>query len=276
MQEIINNIIEMFSYTFLVRAIIVGILVSFCGAMLGVPLVLKKYSMIGDGLSHVGFGALAIATAINAAPLSISLPIVILIAFLLLRISENSKIKGDQAIALISTASLAIGVFVISTTTGFNTDVCNYLFGSILGIRSYEVTLSVILSITVIIIFILCYNRIFAITIDENFARASKISVNNVNMLIAILTACVIVLGMRTMGSLLITSVMIFPAITSMRLFKSFKAVVTSACIVSVFSFMVGMYISYAYHLPSGASISIINIIMFLVYHIVSKLRVIK
>ncbi|MDR1569779.1 MAG: metal ABC transporter permease, partial [Oscillospiraceae bacterium] len=155
---------EMFTYTFLIRAVVVGLLVSLCAALLGVSLVLKRYSMIGDGLSHVGFGALAVATAMNAAPLTVSIPVVVLAAFLLLRISENSKIKGDAAIALISTSSLAVGVVVISMTTGMNTDVCNYMFGSILAMSKDDVTLSIVLAIVVLTLFVLCYNKIFAVT----------------------------------------------------------------------------------------------------------------
>ena len=214
----INTLMEMFSYTFLIRAVVVGLLVSLCAALLGVSLVLKRYAMIGDGLSHVGFGTLAIATAMNAAPLTVSIPIVLLAAFFLLRISENSKIKGDAAIALISTSSLAIGVVVISLTTGMNTDVCNYMFGSILAMSRNDVTLSIALAIVVLILYVLFYNKIFAVTFDETFAQATGVKTGFYNMLIAFLTAITIVLGMRMMGALLITSLIIFPALTSMRL----------------------------------------------------------
>jgi zinc transport system permease protein len=184
----INVLVEMFSYTFLVRAVIVGLLVALCAALLGVSLVLKRYSMIGDGLSHVGFGALAVATAMNAAPLSVSIPVVVIAAFFLLRISESSKIKGDAAIALISTSALAIGVVVISMTTGMNTDVCNYLFGSILAMSKTDVALSITLAIVVLIMFVLFYNKIFAVTFDENFAKATGVKANLYNMIIALLT----------------------------------------------------------------------------------------
>ena len=168
-------ILEMFSYSFIIRAVIVGILVSLCSALLGVPLVLKRYSMIGDGLSHVGFGALAVASAMNTAPLKIAIPIVVLAAFLLLRISNNSKIKGDSAIAVISTGSLAIGVIILSVSKGMNTDIYNYLFGSILAMSTEDVLLSVILSLVVLLIFILFYHRIFSVTLDETFAKAGSI-----------------------------------------------------------------------------------------------------
>lgn len=262
----INTLIEMFSYTFLVRAVVVGLLVSLCAALLGTSLVLKRYAMIGDGLSHVGFGSLAIATAVNAAPLTISIPVVIFAAFLLLRISENSKIKGDAAIALISTASLAIGVIVISFTTGMNTDVCNYMFGSILAMSKDDVALSIVLAIVVLLLFILFYNKIFAVTFDEIFARATGTKTGIYNMLIAFLTAITIVLGMRMMGALLISSLIIFPSLTAMRVFKTFKSVTLCSAIVSVTCFFIGVVISYIHATPTGASVVIVNIFAFLLF----------
>lgn len=269
----INTLIEMFSYTFLVRAVVVGLLVSLCAALLGVSLVLKRYSMIGDGLSHVGFGALAVATAMNAAPLSVSIPVVVLAAFLLLRISENSKIKGDAAIALISTSSLAIGVVIISLTTGMNTDVCNYMFGSILAMSKDDVTLSIALAIVVLIMFVLFYNKIFAVTFDENFAKATGMKTGLYNMLIAFLTAITIVLGMRMMGALLISSLIIFPALTSMRLCKKFKTVTICSAFVSVICFFTGVVISYIKATPTGASVVIVNIAAFLLFGAASVIK---
>ncbi|MGI6004172.1 MAG: metal ABC transporter permease [Christensenellales bacterium] len=262
----IDILMEMFSYTFLVRAVIVGLLVSLCSALLGVSLVLKRYSMIGDGLSHVGFGALAVATAMNAAPLTVSIPVVVLAAFLLLRISENSKIKGDAAIALISTGALAVGVIVISMTTGMNTDVCNYLFGSILAMSKDDVALSIALSVVVLTLFVLFYSKIFAVTFDETFARASGTKTGLYNMLIAFLTAITIVLGMRMMGALLISSLIIFPALTSMRVCKKFRSVTICSAVVSVFCFFTGVVGSYLYAMPTGASVVMVNIGVFLLF----------
>ena len=213
-----EKLIEMFSYPFMVRAILVGVMVALCSALLGVSLVLKRYSMIGDGLSHVGFGALAIAAAANVAPLIFAIPVVVLAAVLLLRISGSSKIKGDAAIALISTSALAIGVMVISMMTGMNTDVYNYMFGSILAMSSSDVELSVILSAVVLVLFVLFYHKIFAITFDETFAMATGVKANLYNTLIAVLTAVTIVLGMRMMGALLISSLIIFPSVPFLRL----------------------------------------------------------
>ncbi|MDR1179148.1 MAG: metal ABC transporter permease [Spirochaetales bacterium] len=260
---------EMFSYTFLVRAVGVGALVSVCAALLGVSLVLKRYSMIGDGLSHVGFGSLALATALHTAPLAVAIPVVIAAAFLLLRLSGSSKIKGDAAIALISTGSLAVGVVIISRTTGMNTDVCNYLFGSILAMNKTDVYLSIVLAVVVLFLFILFYHKLFAITFDETFAKAAGVRTGLYNMIIAFLTAITIVLGMRMMGAMLISSLIVFPALTSMRVFRKFKSVTICSVIVSVTCFFTGVVISYLYATPTGASIVIINIFAFLLFWLI-------
>ena len=268
----IEIILEMFSFTFLVRAFIVGALVSICAALLGVSLVLKRYSMIGTGLSNVGFGSLALATAFNAAPLGVAIPIVIAAAFLLLRLSENSKIKGDAAVALVSTGSLAVGIIIISQSTGMNTDVCNYLFGSILAMAKTDVYLSISLSVVVLFLFVLFYNKLFAITFDETFAKTSGIKVDFFNMLIAFLTALTIVLGMRIMGVMLISSLIIFPALTSMRLFKKFKSVTVCSAVISIVSFFIGVVISYLYATPTGASVVLVNLIVFVLFWVIETL----
>jgi len=265
----LNLLGQMMSYPFLVRAVIVGVMVALCAALLGVSLVLKRYSMIGDGLSHVGFGALAVATAFHAAPLQVSIPVVVLAAFLLLRLTESSKIKGDAAIALISTGSLAVGVMVICITTGMNVDVCNYMFGSILALSKDDVTLSIILSIVVLVLYVLFYSKIFAVTFDESFSKATGIRAGLYNMLIALLTAITIVIGMRLMGALLISSLIIFPSLTSMRIFKSFRSVVVSSAVLSVICFLLGIVISYVYSTPAGASIVSVNIVAFLIFSII-------
>lgn len=254
---------EMFSYSFLLRAVTVGMLVALCSALLGVSLVLKRYSMIGDGLSHVGFGALSVAMAMNLAPLQVSIPVVVAAAFMLLRISENSKLRGDAAIALISSSAIAIGVIVTSLTYGMNADVYNFLFGSILAMSTSDVLLSAVLSIIVLVLFILFYNKIFAVTFDETFARATGIRAGLCNMMIALLTAVTIVVGMRIMGSLLISSLIIFPALSSMRIFRSFRSVIISASLISVFCFFWGIAASYAFDTPAGASIVIVDLLVF-------------
>jgi zinc transport system permease protein len=264
--NIIELLLEMFSYNFLLRAMIVGALVSLCAALLGLSLVLKRYSMIGDGLSHVGFGALALATAMNAAPLAVSIPVVVLAAFLLLRLSENHKIKGDAAIAMISTGALALGVIVISLTTGLNTDVCNYLFGSILAMSRGDVYLSIGLSLVVLALFAVFYHILFGITFDETFAKTGGVKTGPFNMLIALLTALTIVLGMRMMGAMLISSLIVFPALTSMRVFKTWKSVSISSAVVALVSFFIGLVLSYVYALPTGASVVMVNIAAFIIF----------
>lgn len=260
-------------HQFLSRALIVGILVSLCASLLGVSLVLKRYSMIGDGLSHVGFGALAVAAALNTVSFAVSIPVVLLAAFMLLRISENSKIKGDAAIALISSASLALGVIVVSLTTGMNTDVYNYMFGSILSISKTDAMWSVILCIAVLVLFVGFYPRIFSITFDESFAKAIGTNVGAYNLMLAFLTAITIVLGMRMMGALLISSLIIFPPLTAMRIFKTFKSVMISSAAVSLFSFFIGMVISYNWQMPSGASIVAVNAVMFVIFAAIGKIK---
>ena len=259
----LQTLMEMFSYSFMSRALIVGIPVSLCAALLGVSLVLKRYSMIGDGLSHVGFGALAIAAALNLAPLEVAIPVVVLAAFLLLRLSENSKIKGDAAIAIISSSALAIGVIVATLNKGMNTDLNNYLFGSILATTPEDAVFSVVLSVIVILLFVLFYHKIFAVTFDENFAKATGTRANLYNLIIALLTALTIVVGMRIMGTLLISSLIIFPSLTSMRLCKTFKTVVVCSAVLSVLCFVVGITASFLYETPTGASIVAANIIAF-------------
>ena len=268
-----DTVIEMLSYPFMTRAFLVGSLVALCSALLGVSLVLKRYSMIGDGLSHVGFGAMAIAAAMNAAPLTIAIPVVIVAAILLLRISGNAKIKGDAAIALISTTSLAVGVMVISLTTGMNTDVYNYMFGSILAMSAEDVKLSLVLSAFVLILFIVFYHKIFAITFDETFARATGVKAGVYNTLIAVLTAVTIVLGMRMMGALLISSLIIFPALTSMRVCRIFKSVIINAAVISVVCLIAGVTLSYVAATPAGASVVLANLVMMVLYTVVGAVK---
>jgi zinc transport system permease protein len=262
---LVTDIIEILSMPFMARAVTVGLLVSLCAALLGVSLVLKSYSMIGDGLSHVGFGSLAVAAAVNAAPLAVATPVVVLAAFLLLRVSESGRIRGDAAIALISTGSLAVGVTVVSVS-GMNADVNQYLFGSLLAMTKNDVLLSVVLAAAVLALYISFYHKIFAVTFDETFARAAGIRAGLYNALIAFLTAVVIVLGMRMMGALLISGLIIFPALTSMRIFKRFFSVTACSAAVSAFCFILGVIGSVAFGLPAGASIVLAHMAAFLLF----------
>ena len=267
----INFVQELFSYGFIIRAFIAGSLIALCAALLGVILVLKRYSMIGDGLSHVGFGTMAIAMAFNFAPLAVSIPICVLAAFLLLRVSSSSNIKGDAAIALISSSSLAIGILVTSLTSGLNTDVTSFMFGSILAISKADLIVSVILAVIVIGLFVIFYNKIFLVTFDENFATASGIKANLYNGLIAVLTALTIVIGMRLMGAMMISSLIVFPALSAMRIFRSFFKVIICAVIISLVCFIVGTISSFVWSTPAGASIIVANLIAFVICMVVGK-----
>lgn len=265
-------ILEMLSYPFLVRALVGGIMVSLCAALLGVSLVLKRYSMIGDGLSHVSFGALSVAVAVGWSPLKVSIPVVTLAAFFLLRITENGKVKSDAAIAMISASALAFGIVVTSLTTGMTTDVSSYMFGSILAMSREDVYLSAGLSLVVLCLFVFCYNKIFAVTFDENFAKATGVQVEFYNVMIAVLTAVTIVLGMRMMGAMLISSLIIFPALTSMRIFKSFRGVVVCSGVLSVVCFCIGMVLSYGLSTPAGASVVLVNLAAFLLFSLIQMM----
>lgn len=269
----IDSIVQMFSYSFMVRAFITGLFISVCASMIGVSLVLKHYSMMGDGLSHVGFGTLAIAVVLNQSPLYLSLPVVMLCAFLLLSLSKRSKIHADAAIALISTSALALGVMLLSVTTGMNTDVCNYLFGSILGMKISDMYLTILLCSVIIVLYVLFYPKIFAITFDETFAKASGLKVKYYNLALALMSAVIITLGMRMMGALLISNLIVIPALTAMRVCRSFKNVVLYSLAISLFCFATGLYVSYEFSTPTGASIVLINVALFLVHVLIEKLR---
>lgn len=269
----ISTLTEMLSYPFLIRALVVGLLVALCASLLGVSLVLKRFSMIGDGLSHVGFGALAIAAAANIAPLYLAIPVCIAASFLLLRMSESTRIKGDAAIAMLSAGSLAIGVMVVSMTTGMNTDVYNYMFGSILSLSQGDAVLSAVLSAVVLVLFVLFYPRLFAVTFDESFARATGIPTRAYNAALATLASITVVLGMRMMGALLISSLVIFPVLTAMRVGKRYLSVTILSAIVAIVGFFLGMVISFVYETPSGASVVCVNIVLFGLFAIVGGIR---
>lgn len=268
-----SNILSLFSYAFMQRALFVGLLVAPCAALLGVSLVLRRFSMIGDGLSHVGFGALSLAFALQMAPLPVALPIVVLAAFLLLRITENSRIEGDAAIALISSSAIALGVVITSLSSGMSTDVYDLMFGSILAVGKEDLLLTSLLSLTVLIVFICFYRKIFAVTFDEGFAKTAGVPVRFYTMLIAFLTAVTIVVGMRIMGSMLISSLIIFPALTAMQLFRSFRSVTICAVILSVVSFLGGLLLSFVFSLPTGATIVLANLCFFLLFYLWKKCR---
>ena len=263
-----------FNYGFMVNALIVGVLVAVCCALLGVVLVLKRFSMIGDGLAHVSFGALSLAAVMNISmPLYFALPVVCVSAFFLLRITENSKVNADAAIAVISSSSLAIGVFFASIN-GTNINLQQYMFGSILSITDADIIISVVLSVVVILMYLLFYNKIFAITFDESFAYATGIRQKLYNTVISLLTAVTIVIGMRLLGTLLISAMIIFPALTSMQVCKRFLTVVITSVVVSVVCVVSGLVTSFTCaNVPVSATIVIFNLLFFLLFIAVAFIK---
>ena len=257
----LDKLFTSLQYPFVLNALIVGVLISLCSSLFGVTLVLKRYSFIGDGLSHVAFGAMAIATVMKLTnSMLLILPVTVVCAVLLLKTGQNAKIKGDAAIAMISVGALALGyllMHVFSTSANISGDVCSTLFGSasILTLDSTEVVLCIILSIVVIAVFILFYNKIFAVTFDESFSRASGINANAYNFLIAVIIAVIIVLAMNLVGSLLISALIIFPALSAMRIFQSFKKVTVFSAVFSVVCAVLGLIISIMTGTPVGSTI---------------------
>lgn len=268
-----------FAYPFVRYALIVGMLIALCSSLLGVTLVLKRFSFIGDGLSHVAFGAIAIAAVLNLSnQMILVFPITIVCAILLLRTGQNTKIKGDAAIAMISVGALAIGYLIMnlfSASSNVSGDVCSTLFGStsILTLTQGEVLLCAILSLVVIAIFTLFYNKIFAVTFDENFALSTGTNANAYNLLIAIIIAIIIVLAMNLVGSLLISALVIFPALSAMRVFQNFRAVTICSAVLSVICAFLGILVSILASTPVGSTIVAVNIVAFALFCAVGKLK---
>lgn len=267
-----NEILELLKYPFIVRALIVGICISFTAAIIGVILVQKKYSMIGHGLGEIGFAALSLAVAFNLPPLSVSIPLVIIASFIIMGISQKKGIEGDTIIAIVSASALAFGVIVTAITKGFNIDVCNYMFGSILAMTNTDIILSVALTIVVLLVYFIFYNRLVLVTYDDNFAKASGINVTLYQFIISAITALVVVLGMRMMGTLMISSIIVFPAIISKRLTNSFKSLVVVSGIISVICFVIGIFVSFFMKLPTGSSIVLVNILLLIIVNVGNKL----
>ena len=265
-----EQILDLLNYSFMQRALICGIAISLCSALIGVILVLKQYSMIGHGLGEVGFAAISLALAFNLPTIYISVPLVIIAAFIIMVISQKKGESGDVTIALVSTGALAFGVIITSITKGFNIDVSNYMFGSILAISLTDVILSVVLSIVLIILYIVLYNRLFMITYDEEFAKSCGVNITFYQFLISFITALVVVLGMRMMGTLLISSLIVFPAIIAKKMTNSFKGLVVLSCIISILCFILGVFTSFFLNLPTGASIVAINLVLLLVTFVYS------
>ena len=269
-----------FSYDFVRYAFIAGVLISLCAGLLGVVLVLKRYAMIGDGLSHVAFGAMAIAAVLGFAPMTVALPVTVAVAILLLLAGEKQLIKGDSAIAMLSAGSLAVGylllnLFPSSDTGSLSGDVCASLFGStsMMTLSNTDVWLCVGLSVAVIGFFVIFYHKIFAVTFDEGFATSSGVRVRAYNFLIAAISGVVIVLAMKLVGALLISSLIIFPALSAMRVFRSFRSVVICSAVISVVGSLTGLLAALLLSTPTGASVAVVHIIIFMAFTLVGKLR---
>ena len=261
---ILNNVFSMLAYDFVIKALIVGVCISLCSSLLGVNMVLKNKAMIGDGLSHVAFGACAIAACLNWAPLIVSIPVVVISAFIILKLSEKSKIHGDSLIALFASSSLAIGYIAIKLGD-LNKDLDSYLYGNIYMISTTELILTLVLTVIVIGAFVIFYNRIFSITFDEDFSKSSGVRTEIYNIIISILCAFTVVIGMKVMGTLLITSLIVFPVLSARQICKTYKHVVIASAIISVLCFVIGIITNLAVDLPVGATIVVINLIVFII-----------
>jgi len=279
MPEIIEKISFYLDFPFVQYAIIVGVLVSLCSSLLGVTLVLKRYSYIGDGLSHVAFGALAIASVLKLTNnMLLILPVTIAVAILLLCTGKNARIKGDAAVAMVSVGALAIGYLlmnIFSTSANISGDVCTTLFGStsILTLKAEEVYLCIVLSCIVIFCFVLFYNKIFTITFDENFARATGVNTTIFNLLIAVIVAVIIVLAMNLVGALLVSALVVFPALSAMRTFKSFFSVTIAAATISVICSLIGIVIAILAGTPVGSTIVAADIVVFGLFYLIGIAR---
>lgn len=275
----INTLMEYLSHPFVIRALIVGVLIAFCSSLLGTTLVLKRLSYIGDGLSHIAFGAIAIAGVLKLANQdALVFPVTTISAVFLLRLGQNSKINGDAAIAMLSVGSLAMGYFILNmfnVSANVSGDVCTTLFGStsILTLTTSDVMTSLILSIVVIIIFLLFYNKLFSVTFDESFARAIGINADIYNLIIAITISAVIVIAMNLVGSLLISALIVFPALSSMRILKNFKGVIILASVISVTCAFMGIIVSILYGSPVGSTIVLFDILAFALASMMSTIR---
>ncbi|MFZ7102849.1 MAG: metal ABC transporter permease [Peptococcaceae bacterium] len=273
MENIIMSIVEVLQYDFMLKALLVGSLIAVCCSFLGIFLVLKKYSMIGDGLAHVSFATVAIALFLAASPLLVSIPLVMLSSLLILKLNEKADLHGDAAIGLVSSFAVAAGVLISSVAQGFNVDLFSYLFGSILVISDADVILSVILSLVVIALIFFFYHNLFAITYDEEFAKVSGLNTKGLNYLILVLTSITIVLGIRVVGTMLISSLIIFPTVTALQVAQSFKGTILISTIVSVSCVIMGVFISFIMNFPTGATIVMLNAFSFMVFFGIKKFK---
>lgn len=279
MTEIFSKLADYLRFDFVRNALIVGVLIALCSSLLGVTLVLKRFSFIGDGLSHVAFGAMSVAAVVGLTDqMALVLPVTVISAIILLSMGQGSKLKGDAAIAMISVGALAVGYLlqnVFSTSTNVSGDVCSTLFGStsILTLSKGDVWTCIILSALVLAVFIVFYNKIFAVTFDESFSQATGIRAKAYNLLIAVVIAVIIVLAMNLVGSLLVSALIIFPALSAMRLFKSFRGVVICSAIISVFCALIGILISIVAGTPVGSTVVVTDLAVFAIFALIGVVK---
>ncbi|MBF0216860.1 MAG: metal ABC transporter permease [Candidatus Omnitrophica bacterium] len=261
--DILNQITEALSYAFIQRAVIAGCFMALGCSFLGIFLVLKRFSMIGDGLAHVSFATVALALLFHAQPMALSIPLVGLASLVILELNEKTRVYGDAAIGLVSSFGIALGVIIASTAGGFNVDLFSYLFGNILSVSDSEVWMTALISVTVALVVVLFYHDLFAITFDEEYARVSGIKVRMVNRILVLLTSFTVVLGIKIAGTMLVSSLIILPGISALQVVKSFRSTIALAGVFAVSSVILGIFISYVLDLPSGAVIVMVNFVFF-------------
>ncbi|NLC95529.1 MAG: metal ABC transporter permease [Bacilli bacterium] len=273
MHDIFETLIEALSSSFIHKAIFVGILVAISSSLLGIFLVLRKFSFIGDGLAHVSFGTIALALFLGITPIYVSVPLVILSSFLVLKLNEKADVHGDAAIGLVSSFSVALGYIIASSTSGFTVNLSNYLFGDILLVSNVDVYLSLILSIIVILTVLYFYHDFFALTYDEDFAQVLGLKTKRLNYILSILTSLTVVLGIRVVGTMLISSLIIFPTVISLQIARSFKKTIIYSLIISIISIVLGILLAIILNTPPGATIVVINGIIFVFVYLFKVLR---
>ncbi len=273
MTGVIAQMTEALQFAFVQRAVIAGCFISVGCSFLGVFLVLRRFSLIGDGLAHVSFATVAIALLLHAQPVIVSIPLVTLASLVILQLKEKAQVYGDAAIGLVSSFGIALGVIIASTAGGFNVDLFSYLFGNILSVSRLEVWITGVISILVVLVTLLFYHDLFAITFDEDYAQVSGIKVKAVNRILIILTSFIVVLGIKIVGTMLVSSLIILPAVTALQVTKSFRTTIAAAGICAILSVIIGIFASYLLNYPSGATIVMVNFVLFIVMLAINKLK---
>lgn len=271
--DVFSQIYESLQYVFVQRALIAGCFMALGCSFLGIFLVLRRFSLIGDGLAHVSFATVAIALLLHAQPMLVSIPLVTIASLIILSLTEKAKVYGDAAIGLISSFGIALGVIIASTAGGFNVDLFSYLFGNILSVSSSEVWITISISLLVVLVTILFYHDLFAITFDEDYAHVSGIKVKTVNKILIILTSLIVVLGIKIVGTMLVSSLIILPAISALQVVRCFKTAIVLSGLFAVSSIIIGIFVSYVLNYPSGATIVMINFIFFIASFIFGSLK---